>query len=157
MTNQKLIETFYTAFQQRDHASMIACYHADIHFADPVFTDLHGSRAKAMWHMLCARGTDLQVTFSDVVGNGRLAAAQWEATYTFSGGRQVHNIIKSTFQIQDDLIIDHKDYFSLWRWTRMALGPTGTLLGWTPMVRRKVRETAVAGLDKFIAQHPEYQ
>ncbi len=136
---------------------MIACYHPQIHFADPVFTDLHGNRAKAMWHMLCARGTDLQVTFNNVQANGRSATAHWEATYTFSGNHQVHNIIEAAFQIEDNLIIDHQDTFDLWRWTRMALGPTGTFLGWTPMVQKKVRETAVTGLDKFIAQHPEYQ
>jgi ketosteroid isomerase-like protein len=157
MDHQKLIQTFYTAFQQRDHAGMIACYHPDIHFSDPVFTDLHGNRAKAMWHMLCERGTDLQITFSDIQANGRFATAHWEATYTFSTGRPVHNVIDAAFQFQDDLIIDHQDRFDLWRWTRMALGPTGVFLGWTPMVQKKVRETAVAGLDKFMAQHPEYQ
>jgi limonene-1,2-epoxide hydrolase len=157
MDHQKLIQTFYTAFQQRDHNTMIACYHPDIHFSDPVFTDLRGNRAKAMWHMLCERGSDLQITFSDIQANGRFVSAHWEATYTFSTGRPVHNVIDATFQFQDDLIIDHRDHFDLWRWTRMALGPTGTLLGWTPMVQNKVRETAVASLDKFIAQHPEYQ
>jgi ketosteroid isomerase-like protein len=157
MNNQTPIETFYTAFQQRDHAAMIACYHPDIHFSDPVFTNLRGNRAKAMWHMLCERGTDLQVTFNNVVANGRSATAHWEATYTFSGGRPVHNIIDAQFQIQDDLIINHQDTFDLYHWTRMALGPTGTFLGWTPMIKNKVRETAVAGLNKFITNHPEYQ
>lgn len=157
MNNQTLIEAFYTAFQQRDHAGMIACYHPDIHFSDPVFTDLQGNRAKAMWHMLCERGTDLQVTFNDVVVNGRSATAHWEATYTFYGDRKVYNIIDAAFLFQDDLIIDHQDSFDLWRWTRMALGPTGTFLGWTPMVQKKVRETAVSNLNKFIAKHPEYQ
>ncbi|MEA2010855.1 MAG: nuclear transport factor 2 family protein, partial [Actinomycetota bacterium] len=64
--NATLITSFYEAFQERDHAGMIACYHPSIHFSDPVFTDLHGSEAKAMWHMLCERGTDLNVTFRDV-------------------------------------------------------------------------------------------
>ena len=155
--HQQLIESFYTAFQQRDHAAMNACYHPDIHFSDPVFTNLQGNRVKAMWHMLCERGTDLQVTFSDIQVNGRSAQAHWEATYTFSTGRAVHNVIDATFQFQDDLIIHHQDQFDLWRWTRMALGPTGTFLGWTPMVQKKVRETAVASLDKFIANHPDYQ
>jgi ketosteroid isomerase-like protein len=156
-TSHHLIETFYTAFQKRDHAAMIACYHPHIHFTDPVFIDLRGSRAKAMWHMLCERGADLQITFNNVQGNGRSATAHWEATYTFSTGRPVHNIIHAAFQFQDNLIIDHQDTFDLWRWTRMALGPTGTFLGWSPMLKKKVRETAVAGLNKFIAQHPEYQ
>ncbi|MCB8985309.1 MAG: nuclear transport factor 2 family protein [Ardenticatenaceae bacterium] len=157
MTNQQLIETFYTAFQQRDHTRMNACYHPEVHFSDPVFQDLHGRRAQAMWHMLCARGTDLQITFNAVQADGRSGHAHWEAAYTFSTGRPVHNVIDAAFQFQDGLIIRHQDQFDLWRWTRMALGPTGLFLGWTPMVQQKVRATAVAGLDKFIAQHPEYQ
>ena len=160
-TNQSLIENFYTAFQQRDHAGMIACYHPEIHFSDPVFTDLHGSQAKAMWHMLCERGKDLAVVFSDVVatasadeGNGR---AHWEATYTFSTGRKVHNIIDAAFTFQDGLIIRHQDSFDLWRWTRMALGPMGLFLGWTPLVHKRVRETAVTSLNAFIAKYSEYR
>lgn len=151
--NQKLIEKFYTAFQQRDHAGMIACYHPDIHFSDPVFTDLRGRRAGAMWHMLCERGKDLQVVFGDVEvgeGNGR---AQWEATYTFSTGRKVHNVIDAEFTFQDGLIIRHQDSFDLWRWTRMALGPMGWFLGWMPMLQNRVRKTALAGLDKFMAKN----
>jgi ketosteroid isomerase-like protein len=156
-SNQELIQTFYTAFQQRDHAGMIACYHPDIHFSDPVFTDLRGNQAKAMWHMLCERGQDLQVVFSDLwadEGNGR---AHWEATYTFSTGRKVHNIIDAAFAFQDGLIIRHQDSFHLWRWTRMAIGPMGLFLGWTPVVQNRVRETAVQSLKKFIANHSEYQ
>jgi len=118
---------------------------------------LHGRRAQAMWHMLCARGTDLQITFHVGQVNGRSGHAHWEAAYTFSTGRPVHNVIDAAFQFQDGLIIRHQDQFDLWRWTRMALGPTGLFLGWTPLVQKKVRATAVAGLDKFIAQHPEYQ
>ncbi len=154
--NQELITKFYTAFQQKDFAGMIACYHPDIHFSDPVFTDLHGNRAKAMWHMLCERGKALQVVFSDVVaaasadeGNGR---AHWEATYTFSTGRKVHNIVDAAFEFQDGLIIRHQDSFDLWRWTRMALGPMGLFLGWTPLVQKRVRKTALAGLEKFMVK-----
>ncbi len=159
--NQELITKFYTAFQQKDYAGMIACYHPDIHFSDPVFTDLHGNQAKAMWHMLCERGQDLQVVFSDVVatasadeGNGR---AHWEATYTFSTGRKVHNVVDAAFAFQDGLIIRHQDRFDLWRWTRMVLGPMGLFLGWSPLVQNRVRETARVGLEKFVVTQSEYQ
>ena len=57
--NAALIEQFYQGFQKKDHAAMAACYHPDIHFSDPVFTDLKGFRAGAMWHMLTERGKDL--------------------------------------------------------------------------------------------------
>ena len=99
--NSTLLSTFYTAFQQRDYASMIACYHPDIHFFDPVFTNLQGKRAGAMWHMLCERGTDLQATFSDIQADDKKGQAHWEATYSFGkNGRLIHNIIDATFTFQ---------------------------------------------------------
>lgn len=151
-----LLEDFYTAFQHKDYATMIDCYHKDIHFSDPVFTDLHGSRAQAMWHMLCQRGQDLQVTFRDLQAEGNEGQAHWEATYTFSTGRRVHNVIDANFLFKDGKIIEHTDSFDLWRWTRMALGPVGWFLGWHPRLQERVRGSAVASLNNFIAQHPEY-
>jgi hypothetical protein len=35
---------------------------------------------------------------------------------------------------------------------RQALGPAGMVLGWTPLLRGKVRREARAGLDAFVAQ-----
>lgn len=153
----ELIEIFYTAFQQKDHAAMNACYHPDIHFRDPVFLDLHGNEARAMWHMLCERGKDLSLEFSNIKAGESAVSAHWEAHYTFSTGRKVHNIIDATFEFRDGKIIRHEDVFDLWRWTRQALGPVGILLGWSPILRSKVRQTAWKGLDAFILKHPEYQ
>jgi hypothetical protein len=155
-THETLLEDFYTAFQHKDYMTMIGCYHPDIHFSDPVFTDLHGNRAKAMWHMLCNRGQDLQVTFNNIQANSREGQAHWEATYTFSTGRKVHNVIEAHFVFADGKIIEHEDSFDLWHWTRMALGPVGWLLGWHPRLQQKVRGTAAASLNNFISQHPEY-
>jgi ketosteroid isomerase-like protein len=155
--NQQLIRNFYTAFQQRDYEGMIACYHPEVHFSDPAFGDLHGKRAMAMWHMLCERGKDLQITFRDVVATQSSGQAHWEAIYTFSTRRKVHNKIDANFTFSDGKIVRHADLFDFYRWMRMALGLPGTLAGWTPMMQKKVRETAVSGLEKFIANHPEYQ
>ena len=57
----QLIETFYTAFKNSDPAAMIACYHPDIEFSDPVFPGLRGNRAKAMWAMLGQNKADLLI------------------------------------------------------------------------------------------------
>ena len=152
-----LINQFYQSFQQRDYEGMIACYHDEVHFSDPVFTDLKGSQAKAMWHMLCERGKDLQVVYGGVEANNATGRANWEATYTFATGRKVHNVIAAAFTFKDGLIYKHQDSFDLWQWTRMALGPTGTLLGWSPPIQNKVRQTALKGLQTFIEKHPEYQ
>lgn len=136
---------------------MITCYDEQVHFSDPVFTNLRGPQAKAMWHMMVVRGQDLKVTYGDITAGADNGRAHWEAAYTFSTGRQVHNVIEAAFVFRDGLIIEHHDSFDLWRWTRMALGVSGQLFGWTPYVQNKVRKTAMTGLDKFIAKHPEYQ
>lgn len=156
MNHHDLIERFYQAFQRRDHAGMIACYHPDITFSDPVFGELHGKRAGAMWHMLCERGQDLAVTYRDITADTTNGSAHWEATYTFSTGRSVHNIIDATFRFEDGLIIEHVDTFDLYRWARMALGPVGTLLGWTSRMQYRIGSSARESLDRFISKHPEY-
>ncbi len=149
--NAKLIETFYSSFQKLDHAGMIACYHENIQFSDPVFQDLRGEQAGAMWHMLCSRAKDFELTFSNVTANDTTGSAHWEPIYLFSAtGRRVHNVIDAEFEFQDGKIIRHRDTFDLWRWSRMALGPMGQILGWTPLVQNKVRKQAAYGLKKFL-------
>jgi len=156
--NTNLITSFYDAFERRDHAGMNACYHADIHFSDPVFTDLRGNQVRAMWHMLCQRGAGLDVIFSHVHAEDGTGSAHWEARYRLTkDGPEIHNVVEATFKFRDGLIIRHRDDFDLWRWTRMALGATGTLLGWSPPIQNKVRSTAMRSLDRFIADHPEYE
>jgi hypothetical protein len=60
------------------------------------------------------------------------------------------NDIDATFRFDDaGLIADHRDSFDLWKWTRMALGPMGVALGWSPIVQGKVRSEAAAGLAQF--------
>jgi ketosteroid isomerase-like protein len=156
LSNAELLQKFYTAFQARDAADMCACYHPDVVFSDPVFGRLTSSEATAMWHMLCARAKDLQITFRDVQANGETGTVHWEAQYTFGKKkRRVHNIIAATFVFQENLIVQHDDVFDLWRWTRMALGPTGLLLGWTPWLKSAVRGDARRGLDAFIQKQQD--
>ena len=48
----QLIEGFYKAFDEGNGKAMAACYAPDVRFSDPVFPDLRGDRAGAMWRML---------------------------------------------------------------------------------------------------------
>jgi hypothetical protein len=145
--NQALIRKFYSAFQQRDFLTMQSCYHAEATFSDPVFQNLSSAEVKAMWQMLLTSSKDLRIEFSDVTDS----SAKWDAWYTFSrSGRPVHNIVKSSFTFRDGLILNQKDDFNFWRWSRQALGVSGLLLGWTPIVSNKVRATARKSLDKFV-------
>lgn len=145
------VERFYRAFQQRDAATMAACYAPQAAFRDPVFT-LGGARIGAMWTMLCTRGTDLRIEFGNLRGDDSTAAADWQAWYTFSAtGRPVHNVIHARFRFDAQAIVEHVDEFDFWRWSRQALGPPGLLLGWSTLLRRKVRGEAARALARFEA------
>ncbi len=154
--NAQLIDTFYRAFMRLDADAMAACYAEDACFDDPVFTLDGRDEVSGMWHMLCdaitANGRDVwQLQFRDVSADDRSGRAHWEAHYRFSAtGRRVHNIIDAEFRFADGLIVEHHDRFGLWRWSRQALGPAGVLLGWTPMLRGKVRAQARNNLDRYL-------
>jgi hypothetical protein len=111
-----------------------------------------------MWHMLCEGGRDLEISFRDIDADDRRGKAHWEARYTFSTTeRKVHNIIDAEFIFQNGMILQHHDHFDFWRWSGMALGPSGWILGWTPMLQKQVQRTAQRRLERFMVSHPEYQ
>lgn len=148
--NETLIREFYEAFARRDGQAMGAAYQPDAAFSDPVFTGLDGRGAAAMWAMLTERADDLRVEFSDVHADDDRGGAHWEAWYTFSAtGRKVHNVIDAEFEFRDGKISRHTDMFDFYRWSKMALGPMGLLLGWTPMIHNKVSRTALENLEKY--------
>lgn len=152
MDHKQLIEQFYTAFQNRDYTTMQNCYHADATFHDPAFRDLNANEVRAMWQMLLTSAKDLKVSFDTVKTAGNTGSCTWQAWYTFSKtGRPVHNVIQASFELKDGKIFRHRDSFDLWRWSRQALGASGLLLGWTPLVQNKVHSNAKAALQKYIA------
>ena len=153
--NKELIENFYSAFQNKDYKAMAACYHPDAYFRDEAF-ELKGKQIAAMWHMLCERGADLELTYS-VSDNNGVVSAHWEPRYTFSQtGRLVHNIVDAEFEFKDEKIIRHIDHFDFWRWSRQSLGTPGLLLGWTSFLKNKTGKMANKSLTSFINKHAEY-
>ena len=154
------ITRFYAAFAQLDGDTMQACYAPDAEFQDEVFT-LEGQRqVGGMWRMLCeataAKGRDVWRLEASQISE---RSAHWEAHYRFSAtGRMVHNIIDAEFEFTPSgLIRKHRDRFSFWRWSRQALGTPGLLLGWTPILRNKVRAQAAANLAMYLAKQPARQ
>lgn len=148
---RELADRFYSAFARADAEGMAACYGDDVVFEDPAFGKLHGEDARDMWRMLCGRATDLKVSHRIVQASDSEARVDWKADYTFSTGRRVQNDIMATMRVEDGSIVDHRDDFDLWRWSRQALGIPGLLLGWSPPLRKKIRGTALNGLRRFQA------
>ena len=147
----ELIRRFYAAFARRDGEAMAACSAQHARFSDPVFTDLRGEEPGAMWRMLTGRASDLRVELASHQVSGETGSARWLADYTFSTGRRVHNDVNANFRFEDGLIVEHHDSFSFYGWVRQALGPAGLALGWTPLLRAKVRRQAREQLDRFLA------
>ena len=151
--NELLIIHFYEAFEKKDYETMQAAYHDEASFSDPVFPDLSANEVKAMWKMLTTSAKDLKVTFHDVQAGDSQGTCRWEARYTFTGtGRKVHNIISAEFQFGEGKIIRHVDRFDFWRWSRMALGGPGILLGWSPYLLNAVRKKVRGRLMRFMKE-----
>ncbi len=135
-----LIESFYGSFASGDADGMERCYHPEVRFSDPAFTDLRGPEVMKMWRMLLSRADDLEIVLGEHAAGGRTGSAHWTARYIFSRtGRHVVNEIDASFRFSDGLIVEHHDSFDFWKWSRMALGAPGLLLGWSPMLKKKVR------------------
>ena len=157
--NQQSIETFYTAFARLDADAMEACYAEDAQFDDEVFS-LRGRRqVGGMWRMLCeataSKGRDVwKLQYRDMRADAAAGQAHWDAHYRFSSsGRIVDNSIDARFIFDPQgQIASHRDSFDFWRWSRQALGAPGYLLGWTPLLRNKVRRQAGANLARFLAR-----
>lgn len=157
-TNKALIERFYAAFAALDSDTMQASYASNATFSDPAFSLQGRENIGGMWRMLCSitrsKGMDAwRLEASAIAADETRGRAHWEPHYRFSAtGRLVHNIIDAEFVFQDGLIVSHVDQFDFYRWSRQALGTPGLLLGWTPMLRNKVRRQAQANLTAFLAK-----
>lgn len=149
--NIELIQKFYTAFANANAEQMIGCYNDDITFHDPAFGNLHGNDAKNMWRMLIDKSEGvLKITYSNVKATETSGSADWVAEYVFSQtGRKVTNRINAKFEFKDGKIIDHRDIFNFWKWTRQALGLKGYLFGWTNFMNKRVREIALSSLAQY--------
>ncbi|MBC8985472.1 nuclear transport factor 2 family protein [Pedobacter sp. N36a] len=152
--NQELITKFYTAFKNKDVAGMQECYSDQATFSDPVFTDLNAVQVRAMWAMLIKSGKDMRVEFSAVKATENGATAHWDAHYTFSAtGRKVWNQIDAQFIIENGKIIQHRDQFDFYTWSKQSLGLIGRLLGWTSFLRNKVKKQASDKLTAYISKN----
>ncbi len=149
------IEKFYRAFAQLDGHIMQSCYAKDASFQDEVFTLQGAQQIGGMWAMLCdatrAKGLPYWRLETSAITDH---SAHWDANYLFSAtGRKVLNRIDAQFEFDaQGLITRHRDSFDFWAWSRQALGTPGLLLGWSPMLRNKVRAQAASNLQRYLAK-----
>jgi len=154
MDNAQLIQNFYNAFAAGNADAMVSLYADDIEFQDPAFGLLKGDNAKNMWRMLL-KTPGIKITTSNIKADDQTGSADWVAEYTFSlTGKKVINHVHAEFIFANGKIVKHTDTFSFWKWASQAFGLKGFLLGWTPLMKNKVREQALARLSKFNPKNP---
>ena len=153
-SNEQIIRDFYESFSKRDAAGMVKHYADNVLFSDAAFVGLRGAEARAMWRMLCERGADLRVEYRDVSADESTGRAHWDAYYTFSTtGRKVINRVDASFRFENGKIVEHKDQFDFWAWSKQAIGPAGWLLGWGPL-QGVVQKNAKKQLLAYMAKNP---
>lgn len=149
MDYAKLIQNFCNAFAIGDAEAMVNLYADNIEFEDPAFGPLKRDNAKNMWRMLL-KTPDVKITASNIKADDQMGSADWIAEYTFSlTGRKVINKVHAEFQFANGKIVKHTDTFNFWKWASQAFGLKGFLLGWTSLMKNKVRQQALARLNKF--------
>jgi hypothetical protein len=152
MSNEELIIKFYSSFAAKDAEGMVSCYAGNVVFEDPAFGKLEGEQARSMWRMLLARSKGgIKLTFSDVKADERNGSARWVAEYIFAQtGRRVVNVISAQFEFSDGKIKKHTDHFSMWKWSRQALGFKGWLLGWSGFMKKQIQKQTGSLLKKYM-------
>jgi hypothetical protein len=144
-----IAERFYDAFSVADHHTMGLMYAPTATFSDPVFPMLSGPEAGLMWEMLLTRSKDFSVSYNVREDDSR-AEVVWVARYRFGRkSRQVENRVRTEMTFQAGRIVRQVDRFSFWTWSRQALGAPGLLLGWTPLIQKKVQAEAQQQLILF--------
>lgn len=152
--NRQLITNFYEAFANKNTEAMAECYAEHIVFEDPAFGRLNGPEVMAMWTMLIQRGGDTlttKFTIREVTNGG--AKTTFEPSYLFGPKkRKVDNVISTHFIIEEGKIVYHGDQFNLWKWSRMALGTTGLMIGWSGGFKKKLQAKLRSTLEKFMSK-----
>ena len=144
-----IAERFYDAVSVADHHTMGLMYAPTATFSDPVFPMLSGPEAGLMWEMLLTRSKDFSVSYNVREDDSR-AEVVWVARYRFGRkSRQVENRVRTEMTFQAGRIVRQVDRFSFWTWSRQALGAPGLLLGWTPLIQKKVQAEAQQQLILF--------
>lgn len=152
LSNQQIIEKFYSSFQQLDYTVMNQCYSDDIVFFDPAFGLLKDNEVRCMWEMLCKNARDFSLTFGNIKQlDDEYYTCDWVATYTFSKtGRHVVNKARANMRLDNGKILEHSDAFSLHNWSKQAFGITGILFGWNTYFQNRVKNTARKNLMAFM-------
>lgn len=159
MHSRRIVD-LYAAFKRLDPAAMQAAYAPGARFSTPLFQLQGAGEIGAMWALLCdaidRRSLDpWRIDIEDVEATAQRGRARWQPHWRIrSSGRVVQGQADAEFSFdKHGRILSHDERFSVWHWSRQALGLRGALLGWTPLWRRQIGAWARQALRDHLPAH----
>ena len=135
---------FYDSLARRDGEAMAAMYAPNAQFEDPIFR-LNGTDIGKMWIALTRRARDFSIAYTIAQAAAGHGTVELTAHYLYGGRHPVTNVILSELDLENGLIVRHRDQFDFPRWAAQALGAPGRLLGrfqfFQRMICRKAART----------------
>lgn len=136
-----LIEEFMAAFSERDFMQMQQIYSDDIQYYDPLFGLSSGSEVLRMWKVRYGACESFSMHYSRCrdLGDGYFTSAyevSWKsATYK----KNVTQKIIAHMKVENGVITEHSDAFSVHDWCAQCFGFFGKLLGWNRFYQNAVK------------------
>ncbi len=136
--NHQLITDFFEAFKNKDFEKMNKCYFEEVQYFDPMFHFLNGKYVMLMLkhRYQHAKNFSLNCHIIEHLGSGYYTV-KYEISYEYVNKKSIHLSVKSHIRIQNFLISEHSDAFSMHQFCRCAYGFIGDLLGWNRFYQNK--------------------
>ena len=148
--NEATIHRFFTAYQNKEYTTMQNCYSKDAVYNSPIYGLINAEHVKAMWEMICKTNEEESLHFEKIeLLDHEYTTCDWSLAYYYTN-RRINNKIKSYLRLENGLIIEHTDAFDLYKWSRMAFGLTGLLIGWSKFFQKKIQKSTRNKLSEFI-------
>ena len=151
MNSKEIAIKFYDAFSAANIDVLKQLYDKKLIFNDNIFVNLDYNETISMWSSLLVGNKNMSIKYEIKKYSEKYVEVEWIADYLFtSTNRNVKNIILAKMEIDQGKIINHTDNFDFYKWSQMAFGITGALIGWTSFFKNKVRTEAYnkLGLQK---------
>ena len=151
MNSKEIAIKFYDAFSAANIDVLKQLYDKKLIFNDNIFVNLDYNETISMWSSLLVGNKNMSIKYEIKKYSEKYVEVEWIADYLFtSTNRNIKNIILAKMEIDQGKIINHTDNFDFYKWSQMAFGITGVLIGWTSFFKNKVRTEAYnkLGLQK---------
>ena len=153
MPNQQIIESFLIALKNKDYELMKELFASNIQYFDPVYSYLKQEEVIGMWKMELRSYDEYILTWDNIIdkGDGYFSV---KCNTSFLRNRKLINL-KHTLhvKIENGIISEHSNAFSIHELVKQEKGFSGWLLGWNRYYQNIIKLKARQELYKMLTIH----